>query len=163
MGLFASCCCSQTKKKKMEKPQSSRLFCGLDNVSHAECPGHPRLLHAVPPASPSTVAAASLPHQRGKAMLLLRVQGGKTEGHTGENGRTDSSREWEGEQAPQQLRPERKEPACSRGLQQECSQAFRSAVGQRSKFDAYFPSSAIHIAPNLIPIRYTEAAAKELL
>lgn len=51
----------------------------------------------------------------------------------------------------------------SAGLQQERSQAFGSVVGQRSKFDTYFPSSAIHIAPNLIPIRYTEAAAKELL
>lgn len=81
----------------------------------------------------------------------------------GEDRRTASSREWEGEQAPEQLRAERKEPECSRGLQQELSQAFGSAVGQRSKFDTYFPSSAIHIAPNLIPIRYTEAAAKELL
>lgn len=81
----------------------------------------------------------------------------------GKDGRTDSSREWEREQAPKGLRPEQEEPACSRGLQQECSQAFGSAVGQRSKFDTYFPSSAIHIAPNLIPIRYTEAAAKELL
>ena len=81
----------------------------------------------------------------------------------GEDGSSDSSREWEGEQAPERLRPEQEEPACSRGLQQERSQAFGSAVGQRSKFDTYFPSSAIHIAPNLIPIRYTEAAAKELL
>lgn len=36
-------------KKEMEKAPSSRLFCGLDNVSHAERPGHPRLLPAVPP------------------------------------------------------------------------------------------------------------------
>ena len=72
-------------------------------------------------------------------------------------------REWKGEQVPEQLRPERKEPVCSRGLQRERSPAFGSAVGQRSKFETYFPSSAIHIAPNLIPIRYTEAAAKELL
>lgn len=55
-------------KKEMEKAQSSCLFCGLGNVSHAECLGHPRLLPAVP-SSPSSVAA-SLPNQSGKAMLL---------------------------------------------------------------------------------------------
>lgn len=49
------------------------------------------------------------------------------------------------------------------GHQQELSQAVELAVGQRSKSDTYFPFSAIHSAPNLIPIRYTGAAAKELL
>lgn len=64
---------------------------------------------------------------------------------------------------PARLCTGRKELVSSTGLQQESSQALRSVVGQRSKSDTYFPSSAIHIAPNLIPIRYTEAAAKELL
>lgn len=39
-------------------------------------------------------------HQHGKVILLPWVLAGNTEGDMGEDGRTASSKEWEGEQAP---------------------------------------------------------------
>lgn len=72
------------------------------------------------------------------------------------DGRTGKCRD----EKPKELRTEL---VCGRGLQQERSQALGSAVGQRSKFKTCFPSSALNSAPNLIPVRDTQAAAKELL
>lgn len=66
------------KKKKMEKPQSSRLFCGLDNVSHAECPGHPRLLHAViPPLPPALWLLPLYPTNVARQCFCLEFKGGR--------------------------------------------------------------------------------------
>lgn len=143
MGIFACFFCSD--QKKWEKPQSSSFFCGLDTVSCAEC----------------LEAAACCPHWHfgclfaPLSLLLPCIPGGNAEGHVGGDGRTGKWRD----KKPQRLGAE-----LARGteLQQERSQALGSAVGQRSKFNTYFPSSALHTAPNLIPVRDTEAAAKEL-
>lgn len=61
-------------KKEMEKTLSSRLCCGLANVSHAECLGHPELPPSCCPPLPPSTRAASVPGRHGTAMLLPGVK-----------------------------------------------------------------------------------------
>lgn len=61
-------------KKEMEKTPSSRLCCGLGNVSHAERLGHPGLPPSCCPPLLLQHRAASVPGQRGTAVLLPGVK-----------------------------------------------------------------------------------------
>lgn len=113
-------------KKEMEKPWSSCLFCALDNVSHAECPRHPKLLPAVPPF-PQHSGCLFVPTYQGNASAW--GSRGEDRG-TYERGQKDTPHQGIGRRAnPQMAQTRVKEPACSRGIEQECSQAFGSAVG----------------------------------
>lgn len=71
------------QKKKMEKPQSSGFFCGLDNVSCAEC------LEAAVCCPPWHSGCFLAP----LGMLLSWVLEENAEGHVGEDGRTGKCRE----------------------------------------------------------------------
>ena len=78
-------------KKEMEKTPSSRLCCGLANVSHAECLGHPELPPLCCPPLPPAPGLPLCPADVAQQCFCLGL-------NVGSRG-TASSMEWE-ERAP---------------------------------------------------------------